>query len=146
MRRFGLLVVAVVLMGADQPKSKEVAAEEKRFEGTWRFASLEIEGKALPKDAFSKAKLVLKGDTHTYSNPSSTSHGTFVVNPDVKPKTLDVTFSDGPEKGNTLHGIYELEADTYRLCISLGGKPRPMAFVSEPGSGHVLEVLKRETR
>jgi uncharacterized protein (TIGR03067 family) len=66
------------------------------------------------------------------------------VHPSAHPKTIDVTFTEGPEKGKSSYGIYELEGDTYRVCIGLTGKPRPTDFASTPGSGHVLEVLKRE--
>lgn len=145
MRRAGLLFVAIgLLIGADEPKKGDVKEEQKKFEGTWRFASLKIEGQDFPEAAFKNARLVLKDHKHTYTNGGPPARGVYVVDPASKPKTIDVSFSDGPEKGKTLHGIYELEGDTYKLCIALGGKPRPTEFASKAGSGHVLEVLKRE--
>jgi uncharacterized protein (TIGR03067 family) len=59
------------------------------------------------------------------------------------PKHFDVTISGGPTKGQTFPGIYELTDDTYKLCF-LFGKGRPTAFESTPGSGLMLQVLKRE--
>jgi len=61
-----------------------------------------------------------------------------------KPKQLDITFTDGPDKGKTTLAIYELEDDTYKVCIDVGEKGRPTEFASKKGSGHVLQVLKRE--
>jgi uncharacterized protein (TIGR03067 family) len=61
-----------------------------------------------------------------------------------KPKTIDITFTEGPEKGKTIVGIYELEGDTYKVCINVNGKERPKEFAAKAGSGHGLEVLKRE--
>jgi len=40
--------------------------------------------------------------------------------------------------------IYELEGDTYKVCMALEGHPRPTEFVTRPGNGHVFEILKRE--
>ena len=59
------------------------------------------------------------------------------------PKTIDVTFTGGPEAGRVSLGIYELEGDVCRVCIGLVDKPRPTAFISTPNNGHILEVLKR---
>jgi uncharacterized protein (TIGR03067 family) len=127
-------------------KDKETAIREElaRFEGSWRFDSVELEGKAEAIEAFKGIRLVLKGDHFTMAIPNASHEGTYTVDPTARPKTIDVTFTDGPEKGKTSYGIYELEGDTYKVCIGLTGKPRPTEFASKPGSGHVLEVLKRE--
>jgi uncharacterized protein (TIGR03067 family) len=73
-----------------------------------------------------------------------TYRGTFKLDLSKKPKEIDVVFTEGPEKGKTSLGIYELEGDVYKVCIGLTGKKRPTEFISKPGSGHVLEVLKRQ--
>ena len=57
---------------------------------------------------------------------------------------MDIIIIDGLNKGQTWLGIYELSGDTYRSCFATEGKPRPTAFTSEPGSGNVLWVFKRE--
>jgi uncharacterized protein (TIGR03067 family) len=151
MRPIALLAVGVgLLAGSDEPKQaggdKETAIREElaRFEGSWRFDTVEIEGKAVAIEPFKDIRLVLKGDHFAMVVPQASHEGSYTVDPTVRPKTIDVTFSDGPEKGKTSYGIYELEGDTYKVCIGLTGKPRPAEFASKPGSGHVLEVLKRE--
>ena len=125
---------------------KEAAIQEEvgRFEGSWRFDSMEAEGKAVPVDGFKGIRLVLKGDRFTMVEPNATYRGTYRVDPTSRPKTIDVMFTEGPEKGKSSCGIYELDGDTYKVCIGLTGKPRPTEFASKPGSGHVLEVLKRD--
>jgi len=143
-----LLVVWKRAPGGGAVKDKEAAfaiqAELGRFEGSWRFDAVEFEGKEMPLDGFKGIRLVLKGDRFTMVEPAATYGGNYVVDPTARPKTIDVTFTDGPEKGNSCYGIYELDGDTYKVCIGLTGKPRPTEFASTPGSGHVLEVLKRE--
>ena len=52
-----------------------------------------------------------------------------------------MVFSSGPEKGNTNFGIFEVEGDTWRLCLDMTGTSRPKAFAS--GRGVALETLRR---
>jgi len=147
MKRQVLMIVVVgLLLAADQPKSDATRKEIKDFQGTWKWVSLEMDGKKLPLDAFKDGMLVITGDKFTTSLVEGTSHGTFKVDVSKKPKTIDVTFEDGPDKGKTMPGIYELKGDTYKVCMALAGKDRPTAFATKPESGHVLEVLKRQKR
>jgi uncharacterized protein (TIGR03067 family) len=48
----------------------------------------------------------------------------------ASPKTMDLTFTEGPQTGKTALGIYKVEGDTYRLCRAAPGKPTPAQ--SEP--------------
>ncbi|MGH9721340.1 MAG: TIGR03067 domain-containing protein, partial [Bryobacteraceae bacterium] len=61
------------------------------------------------------------------------------------PKTLDLTFTAGPEKGNTSLGIYELDGDDWTICLTTRDGRRPKKFAAAPGAGHALETLKRGT-
>ena len=145
MKRFLIAVLLplapCLLLAADDDEAKK---EYVRFEGAWRFTSLEIEGTSLPENVFKSSRLILEGQHFTVKEDTGTIKGTYKVNLTKKPKQIDVTFADGPDKGKVLHGIYELDGDTYRVCIGLPGKSRPTAFESKPGTGHVLEVLTRE--
>jgi uncharacterized protein (TIGR03067 family) len=137
-------VAALLLVAADD--RDEAKKEIERFEGTWTYVSLEIEGNKAPQDSYKGAKLVIKGDKFTAHQGEEVLHGTFKVDTSKKPKTIDVTFSDGPDKGKIMRGIYELDNDTYKVCIAMPGKDRPAKFETKKDSGHVLEVLKREKK
>jgi uncharacterized protein (TIGR03067 family) len=145
MKRFLIAVLLplapCLLLAADDDEAKK---EYVRFEGTWRYTFLEVEGKRLPEDASKGIRLILAGQNFTLKQGPTDLKGTYKVDLTKKPKQIDVTFADGPDKGKTVQGIYELDGDTYRVCMGLPGKSRPTAFESKPGSGHVLEVLKRE--
>ena len=52
--------------------------------------------------------------------------------------------TEGPGKGKTMLGIYELTGDTYKVCFALPGGERPKEFASKPGSKTMLIVMKRE--
>ena len=73
--------------------------------------------------------------------------GTAKFDPTTKPKTIDITFTEGEHKGKTALGIYEFEGDTFRVCITRpGGDGRPMEFSAKAGSGCTLVVYKREKK
>jgi len=66
--------------------------------------------------------------------------GTFTLDPTKNPKEMDST-SD--QQAVSL-GIYELEADSYKVCFSPAGKARPVNFSSDPGSGQIFQVWQRQ--
>jgi uncharacterized protein (TIGR03067 family) len=140
---FGLLVGVAGAFAADaddDAAKKEFA----RFEGTWKFASIEVDGMKVPEKAFVDSRLILKGSNFTVKEAGGTFKGTYKVDVTKTPKQIDVTFTDGEEKGKTMLGIYELDGDTYKACMAAPGKgKRPTAFESKPESGHILEILKR---
>ncbi len=53
-------------------------------------------------------------------------------------------FTEGPEKGNTNRGIYELEGDIWKMCVSMTGGPASIKFATSAGSGCALETLRRD--
>src|ERR1019366_6726666 len=59
------------------------------------------------------------------------------------PKTVDLNFTAGPEKGYRNLGIYELAGDTWKLCLATRGPIRPKNFSTKPGDGVALETLVR---
>jgi uncharacterized protein (TIGR03067 family) len=126
------------------PVADSGGKDYRAFEGTWRFTSLRIGGKDIPVVAFKEARLICKGRDFTYLDAEGLSRGTFSLGVDQSPRTIDTTFTEGPLKGQSMIGIYELEGDTYRVCMNLSGKDRPKELDSKAGSRNVYEVLHRE--
>ena len=148
MRMRCLLVLGVVFILAAVDTDEEVKKELAKFEGTWKYVCVESEKMKVSEDALKGLRLKIRGDKFTVAgeNADAAFSGTFKVDPSKKPKTIDVTFSDGPEKGKTTLGIYELEGDTYKACVDPNGKTRPSEFAIKPGSGYVLIIHKREKK
>jgi uncharacterized protein (TIGR03067 family) len=138
-----LLVVWKRSKAVGAARMKVVQDELKRFEATWKFVSIEVEGNAVPAERFQDDRLILKGKTFTSQVQGNTTEGTFKIDPTVTPKTIDITFSDGPGKDNTQKGIYVLEKDTQKICWSAPGKPRPTEFNAKAASGRMLQVLEK---
>jgi uncharacterized protein (TIGR03067 family) len=139
----GMMLVVGLVFAAEGEKN-DAKKEYERFTGTWKIESMEVEGKKQPEDLLKGFRLVIKGDQFTASQGDVMYKGNFKVDVGKKPKTIDITFTDGPEKGKTLAGIYELNGDTYKVCLDPNGKDRPKEFATKEGSAHVLEVFKRE--
>ncbi len=116
-----------------------------RLQGTWNITSLESNGQAMGEAFVNGAKIIIQGDAFTTVSMGATYKGTFKVDPSRTPKTLDLTFTEGPEKGQTTPAIYELDGDTWKICLAVTAKNRPKQFATTPGSGHALETLCRET-
>jgi uncharacterized protein (TIGR03067 family) len=125
-------------------KGKAIEDELKRFKAIWRFVEIEAEGQKIPEKAFEKDTLVLKGNQFTSYVAGKVVHGLFKIDPIAKPKTIDIIFTEGPGKGHSQKGIYELDEDTQKICIAMPDQPRPTEFASKAGSGHIMEILKRE--
>ena len=110
------------------------------LQGTWSIVSLEMEGMSMPGGG---ARIALAGERFTTTGMGAAYSGNFVVHPETSPKSFELEFLDGPEKGNTALGIYELRGDTWKICLSTRGSVRPTEFAAPPGSGFALEVLQR---
>jgi uncharacterized protein (TIGR03067 family) len=129
----------------DGPKDKpRVRTEFEKLQGRWSIVSLEVEGTKVADNMVKGAKVVLQGNAFTTISMGAVYKGTISVDATRTPPTLDMHFTEGPEKGKTSRAIYELNGDTWKICLGLTGKDRPKEFVTKAGSGHALETLTRE--
>lgn len=147
MKSFLALVVLLAASSFLTADDKDAAKKElAKFQGTWIFESIEVEGEKVPPEGLKGSKLTIKDDTFTVTGADGLFKGTFKIDPTKKLKEIDVTFTDGPEKGKTMVGIYELDDETYKPCFKMEGKDRPTEFTGKKGSGQGLEVLKKEKK
>jgi len=108
------------------------------LQGAWDVVTLEIGGQSAPVGT---ARIVLRGDRFTTTGMGAEYEGTLAVDTKKKPKTIDMTFLTGPEKGKKNFGIFDVKGDTWRLCLDMTGKSRPTAFASSANAA--LETLRR---
>jgi uncharacterized protein (TIGR03067 family) len=113
------------------------------LQGTWNITSLEVEGNTIPAGMLNGARIVVTGDQFTTFAMGAEYSGKVSIDTAKSPATFDLNFTSGPEKGNTSYGIYQLEGDDWKICLTLRGKVRPTEFATKAGSGHALETLKR---
>jgi uncharacterized protein (TIGR03067 family) len=114
-----------------------------KLQGTWTVTTLAVDGNQMP--APPGACIVIKGSRFQSLGMGSVYEGTVELNTRKKPKHFDLLFTKGPEKGNRSLGIYELNGDDWKLCLTVTGSTRPTKFATTPGSGHAFETLRRGT-
>lgn len=141
-----LALALVAAAPADDKKADETTkAEMKKMEGNWTFEKIvTAEGNERPADELKAMTLEVKDDTRVVKRDGKPLvKSTFKIDPKASPKTIDVSVVEGPEetKGKTLYGVYELDGDTFKICLSVEGKDRPKKV--ESGEGVVLQVFKR---
>ena len=117
--------------------------DDDSIQGVWLPAAAELAGKPFPDEVRKTIKLEIKDGKYTVTVGKALDQGTIKLNPTAKPKELDITGTDGPNKGRTILGIYEREGDTLRICYDLSGKGRPTEFKSAEGSQLFLVTYKQ---
>src|SRR5579862_7003132 len=134
--------VAGISIGGDPKKELTL------FQGNWKVVSIkESDKEKNPPDDFVKGLAVnVTGNVMKIT----TNKGKEVVvtfnlklDPAKKPKAIDMTISDGPDKGKVEPGIYKFEGDKLTLCTEDQGKERPTTFATKEGTTISLIVLQK---
>jgi uncharacterized protein (TIGR03067 family) len=113
------------------------------LQGAWNIVSLEVDGNSVPKMFFSGSQIVIDGTRFKTKAMGAEYEGTVTIDESTVPRRLTIAFDLGPEKGNSSYGIYELNGNDWRLCLTLRGGSFPTEFRTSSGSGLALESLVR---
>lgn len=133
-----LILATMAASGADSVVQQELD----RMQGTWQMVSHQIDGQQ--DKALTGAVRVVEGDKFAIKQGDKVLRAaTMKIDPTKTPKWIDITFTEGPEKGKTRRGIYVLEGDMHKICYGDLDKERPSEFVSKQRTGHRLVVFKR---
>ena len=143
MRLKPIAVLTLVLTFALTARGGD-AKDRDTVEGTWLPATAELGEKAFPDEVRKTIKLVVKDDEYTVTVGQAVDQGTVKLNPAAKPKELDITGTDGPNKGRTFLAIYERDGDRLRICYDLSGQGRPTEFETKEGTQLFLVTYTRE--
>ena len=142
MKTVGCVSMATILCAA-AVWSQDAADERKLLRGTWLPTAAELGENPFDEATLKSMKLVLDGDKYTVTVGKSIDKGMTKIDPAAKPKTMDISGGDGPNKGKTFLAIYELNGDTLRVCYDLTGKARPGEFKTKKGELLFLATYKR---
>lgn len=141
-RVFLILVAMAIAMTASAGSEGDDA---KKIQGTWTIASAEMGGRPFPADL--AKSITLKMDAGKYEvKAENVDKGTYTIDPTAKPKTLDISGTDGPSAGKHLPCIYELNGDVLKICYQLGEGPRPTEFKSPAGTEIFLVTYQRKAQ
>jgi uncharacterized protein (TIGR03067 family) len=141
----GLLLILTGTLTAGDAKEEAIKKDRKRYEGTWQVISLEVDGNKANEEDAKKITVINEADGKWAIEVEGkvVAKGTSEIDPTKKPKTVDLTMTEGDDKGKTFLGIYQFGDDTRTVCLAQADKDRPTAFAAPAGSGHILAVLKR---
>jgi len=133
----GLFIAAVLTMlAADSHDSKAL-------QGAWAPVKAELGGQPMPEVVLKTISLKLGDGTYAVLVGDKPDNGVFKVDSSTMPKSMDVTGTDGPNKGKTFPAIYELEGETLRICYDLSGVKRPTEFKTVAGTKLYLVTYQR---
>jgi uncharacterized protein (TIGR03067 family) len=119
------------------------ATDEKGLEGTWKAVSAELGGRAMSQAEAEAITLRIQGTNYEVTvNGEGSDRGFTKIDPKVTPKAMDVSSTNGPNKGKTFPAIYELKGDSLRVCYNLGGANRPTEFKTVTNSFVFLASYK----
>jgi uncharacterized protein (TIGR03067 family) len=122
--------------------AKTKSGDVEALQGTWSIAALELDGQpmaAIPAGAC----IIVKGARFTTEGMGAEFAGEMTLDASAKPKTFDLKFTTGPEKGNTSLAIYELDGDSWKMCLTTRGGKRPAKFATKAGTGIALQTAVR---
>jgi uncharacterized protein (TIGR03067 family) len=145
MKYIAAVAVAVgLLAGADEPKQNDTRSDVELLKGTWSMVALTLGGRELPEGQVSSSTLTVDGSILTITWMGRDTRTNFVVDASTQPKSIDITFRDGPLSNQTVKGIYKFEDGKFLMCRA--AKPeaeRPDDFTSRAGSGRILSVFRK---
>ena len=136
-----LSVLGVASESPDEATKSELA----RFQGTWTVVTVENDGRTASADQLVGFKIVVEGNSRIVKNDDQVlSRSTLKLDLSKQPKVIYLTMTEGMFKGNTLPAIYEMDGDTWKVCMALKGDEPPQGFATQDGDGHLLHVYKKE--
>ena len=140
-RHWGFLLATLIWPGAE---AATLRGDD--VEGIWTPVDAELGGAKLPPEVFKTWRLELAGGKYVLRGAESPDRGTYATDPSKKPRTMDVSGTEGPNKGKTYPCIYEIDGDTLRVCYDLSGKSRPAEFKTAKQTQEYLVTYKRAKR
>jgi uncharacterized protein (TIGR03067 family) len=131
-----LLCLPAAMLHAD-----DAVKGDKDLDGDWEIKSV-LHGGKEPPAAAPKPSATINGDAIRLKFGDKTVTAKIKVDPTKTPKAMDITFEEGPHKGDVIKAIYEVKDDELRICHREAGQDRPTEFASNE-AGEMLAVWKR---
>ena len=138
----------------DKPKEDKPAADKEAIRGTWVVTALATDGKDRDDPEARKVKgqtWVFTADTITLRLPAPPGRDggvavcSYTLDPTQKPAMLDITPSDGADKGKTTKAVYTLKGPVLKICHGAeADAERPKEVGTKEGSKTTMLTLIRE--
>jgi uncharacterized protein (TIGR03067 family) len=103
------IIVVAGLLNVGQPRQVTVAYQRALLAGSWQAESYALSGQKAPADDLKKIRLIINIDGRADAQRDGKTFiaSTLKIDPTQEPKTMDITFTEGDDKGRTALGIYK---------------------------------------
>jgi uncharacterized protein (TIGR03067 family) len=142
-----LLSLVVSMAPATAAQDDASATDLARMQGDWMVVSMTTSGMKLADDEAQILFRTVAGDKYTVSRFSKVvGQGVFKIDATKQPKTIDSAPAGQTDPAKTILGIYEFDGQHLKICNASPGKPRPVNFDAQFGSGHTSIVWEPEKK
>lgn len=141
-----IATVALVVHAAD--KDATPRSEAQAQDGIWKPVAAAMGGAKLPKVALDAITLTISGANYEVAvkGEKVPDRGTRTLDERANPKRISITSTNGPNRGQTFLGIYEMtDTNSMRVCYDLTGTAFPDKFESTAATGYYLVEYRRKT-
>lgn len=141
---FAALALALCFAVHAAADDKKNEADLKALVGNWAVEKAEFGGKDITAEFKSLKFEIREGGKYTVELGTK-DEGGFTVKTEKSPKEMDITSTDGANKGKTILAVYKLDGNALTVCYNLDPeKPaRPEQFESKTGTKTFLVTYKR---
>jgi uncharacterized protein (TIGR03067 family) len=159
--------LAILTFGSTAAKANQDSSDQKPSDtrdtvdinGSWRLVSVEVPGTVVRPDkgeeityVFKDGKLSVK---RSENNDVQTSESSYQLDAKKDPKTIDMTMTifitatvngqrESSKQEKKVHGIYNIEGDKLRLCLTYENQDRPTKFVPPAKATGFLILCERQ--
>jgi uncharacterized protein (TIGR03067 family) len=138
------VAAACLALGAAGTGEDAAGKDRERLQGYWDVTAVEREGAPLKGKEMSPRQLVFTDKKLTVKpNQRESYDADYALKPNQKLKAIDITYTTGPDEGKTFRGVYTLDGDRLKICLSAPGEARPVELETQKGSARTLWTLKR---
>jgi uncharacterized protein (TIGR03067 family) len=141
----GLVLLASAAAHADDKSDDRKTPDDwQTLQGEWIPVKAELAGQPLPDAVLKTISLKLTKNEYEVLVAGKPDKGTWTIDATAKPKGMKIVGVKGPNAGKTFPAIYELAADTLRVCYDLSSAARPKEFKTKAGTKLYLVTYKRK--
>jgi uncharacterized protein (TIGR03067 family) len=132
------LLLLLKFTSAQETPDEVLAKAKAALKGTWQVTSAEEGGDPLPAGIISQLKHIFHDESIVMVVGEKEKLAQYKIDPTASPKTIDII-----KKDEVTLGIYEIEGDKLRICMSKDLR-RPTKFESKSETGrNALAVFQR---
>jgi uncharacterized protein (TIGR03067 family) len=108
------LIPCLVLFAGPLLADDESEKDLKKMAGNWVAVSMQLNGKKQPEATIKAIRLTITGDKYNTVVGEEKDEGTLKIDATKTPKEMDITMSQGENKGKVILCIYELKGTSSR--------------------------------